>query len=524
MNITIQREGQNYGPYTLDQINEYLGNGTVSESDWVWYEGCTDWLPVRDALSLLSPPALPPLPKLPTLPSMVETPSPITFAKLHQLGPPGAGQKWTNSLGMKFVPAGTDGVLFSIWDVRVKDFKAFVDATGYDATEGMYSIGSDGPKQRGDTWKSPGFKQTEDHPVVGVSWEDAKAFCQWLTKNEQAEGQFASNQEYRLPTDAEWSKAVGLNESSGGTPKNKHWQLDFVYPWGTQWPPPSGTGNYAGSEAKDEKWPSYFETIPGYDDGYPRTSPVGSFTANCYGLYDMGGNVWQWCWDKHEKTHSTRVLRGASWCDGTREYLLSAYRASFEPEARLSVSGFRVVLALNGKAQDTPNELDESVSPGSATIPFLVSILPSTFICHQHSLTEGFAIVSSNGLMFRIVLPNPHLVLFGTACGRNASYELINKLNQQLRFCSCFAVDKDIDKDNLLQFKAVLAIWEDTSPHMILDFFNLCIREARNAPNLIDSIKNTTSADPRNKNIWKGFGCLSLLAVLVFVLVSTVFL
>ena len=155
---------------------------------------------------------------------------------------PVAGRPWTNSLGVKFVPAGTDGVLFSVWDVRVKDFKAFVDATGYDATKGMVSFdndGTDGWKARGDTWKSPGFAQTDDDPVVGVNLDDAKAFCAWLTKKEQAEGKLGANQLYRLPSDAEWSKAVGLNESSEGTPQSKGLSKGFetVYPWGSGWPP-----------------------------------------------------------------------------------------------------------------------------------------------------------------------------------------------------------------------------------------------------------------------------------------------
>ncbi len=262
--------------------------------------------------------------------------------------PPVAGQPWTNTLGVKFVPAGTDGVLFSVWDVRVKDFKAFVDATGYDTTAGMYS---DGGKQRGDTWKSPGFTQTEDHPVVGVSWNDAHAFCQWLTKKEQTEGKLAANQQYRLPTDVEWSKAVGLNESSGGTPGSKCMQIKGVYPWGTQWPPPKGAGNYAGSEAHDGKWPTN-PAIDGYDDGYLHTSPVGSFSANQYGLYDMGGNVWQWCEDKVNAREDSRVMRGASYkgfvCAGLLDGgLLSSTRGGAGPNCRSDDFGFRVVVVLS---------------------------------------------------------------------------------------------------------------------------------------------------------------------------------
>ena len=262
---------------------------------------------------------------------------------------PVAGQPWTNSLGVKFVPAGTDGVLFSVWDVRVKDFKAFVDATGYDATAKMVSLDSDGWKARGDTWKSPGFAQTDDDPVVGVSLNDAKAFCAWLTKKEQAEGKLGANQLYRVPHDAEWSTAAGLKEISEGTPQSKNLSksAEMVYPWGKEWPPPKGAGNFAGSEANDAKWFSRAPIIKGYDDGYPRTSPVGSFPANAYGLYDMGGNVWQWCDDKYTNRGAyfgSIVQRGGSWMNYNSDYLLSIYRNYVGAGSRTSCFGMRVVV------------------------------------------------------------------------------------------------------------------------------------------------------------------------------------
>ncbi len=263
---------------------------------------------------------------------------------------PVANQPWTSSLGVKFVPAGTDGVLFSVWDVRVKDFKAFVDATGYDATKGMSSLDTDGWKARGDTWKSPGFAQTDDDPVVGMNYYDAKAFCAWLTKKEQAEGKLAANQLYRLPYDAEWSKAVGLNESEG-SPKSKAWSSGTDYPWGKGWPPPKGAGNYAGSEANDAKWFSKYPTIKGYDDGYPRTSPVGSFPPNAYGLYDMGGNVWQWCDDNYDDVgrfyHECMVQRGCSWGNYNFDYLPLRNRNYILPGSRASRFGFRVVVVVS---------------------------------------------------------------------------------------------------------------------------------------------------------------------------------
>lgn len=261
---------------------------------------------------------------------------------------PLADQPWTDTLGLKFAPAGSDGVLFGVWDVRVKDFRTFVDATGYDATAGMVSLNSGGWKPEGDTWKSPGFSQTDDCPVVGVSWNDANAFCDWLTQKERATGKLASSQSYRLPTDAEWSRAIGLSESDGGTPVSKSGVVS-IFPWGThQWPPPKEAGNYAGTEARDADWPSDRTSLDNQNDQYPRTSPVGSFVANVYGLYDMGGNVWNWCEDEYNPgVVNWRVLRGASWSDGGDPNLLrSSFRFPEVPDIRGVNYGFRVIVVV----------------------------------------------------------------------------------------------------------------------------------------------------------------------------------
>ena len=247
---------------------------------------------------------------------------------------------YVNSLGMKFVPVPETEVLFSIWDTRVKDFEAFVKDTGYNATEGMFSLRSNGLKQRGNSWHSPGFPQTPEHPVCGVNWFDAKEFCQWLSKKE--------GKTYRLPTDAEWSYAVGIGgKEIGATPQEKTKKLPDIYPWGNSMPPMVNgkpMGNYAGAEADDGNWLSDAKVIPEYRDNFARTSPVGSFPANALGLYDMGGNVWQWCEDRYEPGKEPRVLRGGSWINNGPRDLLSSSRNGFTPVPRLDNIGFRVVL------------------------------------------------------------------------------------------------------------------------------------------------------------------------------------
>ncbi len=122
---------------------------------------------------------------------------------------------------------------------------------------------------------------------------------------------------------------MGLNEAKGGTPKDKDAKISGVYPWGTQWPPPRGAGNYSQSLKVDD---------------YEYTSPVGSFAANRLGLFDMGGNVWQWCEDFYNGSSGSRVLRGGSWFSNDSVALLSSCRNNYTPDSRNDCIGFRCVL------------------------------------------------------------------------------------------------------------------------------------------------------------------------------------
>jgi serine/threonine protein kinase len=230
---------------------------------------------------------------------------------------------WTNSLGMKFVPVPINGgptggkpVYFSIWDTRVKDYDVFVAETHIEH-------------------KAPDFPQTELHPVVSVSWEEAVKFCEWLTEYDRRKGTLPARWKYRLPSDHEWSCAVGIGdrEPADQTPEEKDGKISAVYPWGTQWPPPAGAGNYDGSLKVDQ---------------FANTSPVGSFAANRYGLYDMGGNVWQWCQDWYSAKHDFRVVRGASWFLASEIDLRSSSRCNVHPARRRDYGGFRCVLEVSG--------------------------------------------------------------------------------------------------------------------------------------------------------------------------------
>ena len=145
-----------------------------------------------------------------------------------------------------------------------------------------------------------------------------------------AEGKIKAGQKYRLPTDAEWSVAVGLGKEVGDTPEAKDGGIKDVYPWRKEWPPAVGAGNYRGTLNVDN---------------YEYTSPAGSFSANKLGLHDMGGNVYEWCEDWYDPAAKAyRVLRGASWDRLSPGNLLSSYRYGGTPGGRDDNVGFRCVL------------------------------------------------------------------------------------------------------------------------------------------------------------------------------------
>jgi formylglycine-generating enzyme required for sulfatase activity len=156
-------------------------------------------------------------------------------------------------------------------EITVGQWKQFVSATGHrtDAEQdaGLFvSNGSGKPgidgweKRAGLSWRNPGREQTDEHPVVGVSWSDAQSFCAWLTQREKAAGRLPANHVYSLPTEAQWEYACRAG-NRGPDPEN----LDD-WAW------------HAGNSGK----------VP---------HPVGTKRPNLWGLYDMQGNVWEWCLD-----------------------------------------------------------------------------------------------------------------------------------------------------------------------------------------------------------------------------------
>jgi formylglycine-generating enzyme required for sulfatase activity len=202
-------------------------------------------------------------------------------------------------------------------EVTVAQFGAFVAATAYRTTAEMagWSYGlthnsAEWMKTNGLSWRTPlrvQEKASGRWPVAQVSWEDATAYCRW------AQG--------RLPTEAEWEYAA-----RGG-------QEGRLHVWGDQSVPGGRVANL--SDESDARQRNISRTsdvmFVGYDDGYAEYAPVASFTPNGYGLFDMAGNVWEWCADwygvyasetvsdpKGPSSGQYRALRGGSWICGPR--------------------------------------------------------------------------------------------------------------------------------------------------------------------------------------------------------------
>lgn len=190
-------------------------------------------------------------------------------------------------------------------EVTVGQFRRFVEATGYrtDAEKGEGALGffpdAENHVERFQTspeitWRDPGFPQTENHPVVGVSLRDAEAFCAWLSEKE--------GRTVRLPTEAEWEFACQAGSEG--------W-----YSWGTDPDAADQFANLADGalETAHPGTTSFQRAVKlGRDegDGVVYTAEVGRYRPNARGLHDLHGNVWEWCSDRYQEDRYERLLDG----------------------------------------------------------------------------------------------------------------------------------------------------------------------------------------------------------------------
>jgi len=198
------------------------------------------------------------------------------------------------------------------------------------------------------------LQQTLDldrQPVANVGWQDAAAYCNWLSAQDGLEPAYVQQggrlapvvpvpNGYRLPTEAEWEWAARW---TGGAPRK--------YPWGDALPVPPGAGNFADRRAQ----PLVAQVMPDYDDGHAAAAPVGSYAANPLGLFDLGGNVAEWTHDLYTVQPATnvaavdpvatgpgpvRVIRGSSWQHSGVTELRLAYRGY--GDGKRNDLGFRI--------------------------------------------------------------------------------------------------------------------------------------------------------------------------------------
>lgn len=184
-------------------------------------------------------------------------------------------------------------------------------------------------------WRTPGFTQNTQHPVVFVSWNDANEFCKWLSQKE--------GKTYRLPTEAEWEFAARGNTTT------QYW-------WGNDI-----NNNKRGANLADA---TYAKRFPNRNfgivsaDNFVFTSPVGSFTPNPNGLYDVTGNVFEWVSDywapfandplvnpKGPEYGRFRVAKGGGWASSPNDCRI-AFRYRESPDLRFAGTGFRVALEI----------------------------------------------------------------------------------------------------------------------------------------------------------------------------------
>lgn len=252
-----------------------------------------------------------------------------------------------------------------VHEVTRGQFRAFVAGSGYrtDAESDGKGGGYYDEQQRkffvggeGYNWRNTGFLQTDDHPVVNVTWNDAVAFCGWLSRT--------SKKEAGLPTEAQWEYACRAGTTTrfhGGDadidlkPLGNIADLNLRQHWNYR-------GNFrddAAGRKFEQEITAWFNRVSWYD-GYTFTGPVGQYEANSWGLYDMHGNVWEWCQDWYAADYyrkspkqdpsgpdsgTRRVGRGGSF-DYHPRLCRSAGRGYGEPDGRVSGVGFRVVLLL----------------------------------------------------------------------------------------------------------------------------------------------------------------------------------
>jgi formylglycine-generating enzyme required for sulfatase activity len=229
------------------------------------------------------------------------------------------------------------------FEVTVDQFAAFVAETSYDyGSECNVFEGARWGVNQNRTWRNPGFPQIQSDPAICLNWNDAKAYVDWLARE--------TGKTYRLLSEAEWEYAARAQTEPGAYPR---------YPFGNSEKDLCQYANW-GDQTTQRNIPGAAVTAS-CDDHYAYTSPVGSFAANGFGLYDMEGNAWEWTEDCYHNSYEgapsdgrpwisgncrLRVLRGGCWLDAPSSLRSAGPRDRDAIDWRASVRGFRVARTL----------------------------------------------------------------------------------------------------------------------------------------------------------------------------------
>lgn len=235
----------------------------------------------------------------------------------------------------------------SRFEITVAEYRTFIEQTGYEEQSPCLVMGEGGSWYQNEdaSWAEPGFKQEDDHPVVCVSWQGAKAYIDWLNAKIGS-----SSPQFRLLSESEWEYAARAGSETS-------------YWWGENEDDFCQYTNGA-DEVSFEQFPQWAKTGKCYD-GHLYTAPVGFYNKpNAFMLEDMVGNVWEWVEDCYVDNYRTipingqaqnaspcekRVFRGGAWGDYGSFYLRSAYRGAWPGVSAFSNLGFRV--ARNVKSE-----------------------------------------------------------------------------------------------------------------------------------------------------------------------------
>jgi formylglycine-generating enzyme required for sulfatase activity len=295
----------------------------------------------------------------------------------------------------------------SAHEVTRGQFRTFVRESGYSTaaeTDGQGGWGFNEQLSKFQqhpryTWRNAGFDQTDDHPVINITWNDAVAFANWLSHRE--------GRRYRLPTEAEWEYACRAETTT-------------IYSNGDDPESLAAVGN-----VNDAPREAFWNSLPRHEglakqvprskrflilarDGFVFTAPVGHFQPNSFGLFDMHGNVAEWCSDWYQKgfyaklrssdpsgptTAIYRVIRGGSW-NYDYAFARSANRNGEKPDLRTDDLGFRLALDVGVQTQPvvrTKNGADAVDISELTPEEFVTSMIPRLESRERGTLIEALS-------------------------------------------------------------------------------------------------------------------------------------